>query len=44
MVRLLSTFLKSLIKSKVINPLDVYIEFQSFCIKFIDIHEAKSLF
>jgi len=44
MARILSTFLRSLIKSKTLNPIDMYIELQAFCIKFMDVQEAASLF
>ena len=44
MARILSTFLRSLIKSKTLNPIDMFIELQAFCIKFMDVQEAASLF
>ena len=44
MARILSTFLRSLIKSKTLNPIDMYIELQAFCIRFMDVQEAASLF
>jgi hypothetical protein len=44
MARILSTFLRSLIKSKTLNPIDMFIELQAFCIRFMDVPEASSLF
>ena len=44
MARILSTFLRSLIKSNTLNPTDMFIELQAFCIKFMGVQEAASLF
>jgi len=44
MARILSTFLRSLINSKTLNPIDMYIELQAFSIKFMNVAEAASLF